>query len=180
MGFYNDTYLSDQNACTSPRIIIWLGQQIEQAQKLFWEDIYSIVKEKYTLQPINAVNKYTNLCKLAALIDNNIHRSEDDDNYIVRIKVESLNNNLMEYRGNCGFFFEYHAKEMKEILPVCSSQCQTISYYGIEKKTLYNFMANLKPRGIDRIVPIGKTMEFSLIWDGYDLINLLSRKYYLL
>jgi hypothetical protein len=30
--------------------------------------------------------------------------------------------------------------------------------------------------GIDRIVPIGKTTDFNLIWDGYDLINVLSRE----
>ena len=29
--------------------------------------------------------------------------------------------------------------------------------------------------GIDRIVPVGKTMDFSLVWDGRDLINELSR-----
>ena len=32
-----------------------------------------------------------------------------------------------------------------------------------------------KPKGIDRIVPIGKTSDFSLNWDGIDLINSLSR-----
>jgi len=30
--------------------------------------------------------------------------------------------------------------------------------------------------GIDRIVPIGATMDFSLIWDGRNLINTLSRE----
>ena len=30
-GFYNDTYLTDQNACTSPRLIYWLGERVEKA-----------------------------------------------------------------------------------------------------------------------------------------------------
>ena len=25
--FYNDTYLVDQNACSSPHLILWLGKQ---------------------------------------------------------------------------------------------------------------------------------------------------------
>lgn len=25
--FYNDTYLSDQNACTSPRLVVWMGEK---------------------------------------------------------------------------------------------------------------------------------------------------------
>ena len=30
-------------------------------------------------------------------------------------------------------------------------------------------------KGIDRIVPIGSTMEFDLVWDGYDLTRELTR-----
>ena len=26
-NFFNDTYLFDQNACTSPKIIIWIGNK---------------------------------------------------------------------------------------------------------------------------------------------------------
>ena len=33
--FYNDTFFSDQNACTSPRIIFWLGDKIEEAKNIF-------------------------------------------------------------------------------------------------------------------------------------------------
>jgi hypothetical protein len=29
--------------------------------------------------------------------------------------------------------------------------------------------------GVDRIVPVGKTMELSFIWDGYDMIETMSR-----
>ena len=28
-----------------------------------------------------------------------------------------------------------------------------------------------KPLGMNRVVPIGSTQNFSLNWDGYDLIN---------
>ena len=31
-------------------------------------------------------------------------------------------------------------------------------------------------RGIDRIAPVGHTMDFALTWDGYDLIRTLSRR----
>ena len=30
-------------------------------------------------------------------------------------------------------------------------------------------------KGIDRIVPVGQTMDFDLIWDGYDLSRDLTR-----
>ena len=39
-----------------------------------------------------------------------------------------------------------------------------------------NLIDQIRPSGIDRIVPIGRTMDFSLNWDGYNLINTLSRE----
>ncbi len=30
-------------------------------------------------------------------------------------------------------------------------------------------------KGIDRIVPIGKTMDFDLLWDGYNLPEFFTR-----
>ena len=38
--FYNDTYLFDQNACTSPHLIIWTGSDfnIRSAKTIFWKN----------------------------------------------------------------------------------------------------------------------------------------------
>ena len=52
----------------------------------------------------------------------------------------------------------------------------TLSYYGFTKEKLTNVIRKIEPSGIDRIVPIGRTMDFSLVWDGYELINTLSRR----
>jgi len=41
---------------------------------------------------------------------------------------------------------------------------------------LIQFITQAKPNGIDRIVPIGKTTDFSLTWDGFNMIETLSRK----
>jgi len=35
---------------------------------------------------------------------------------------------------------------------------------------------HLTNRGIDRIVPIGHSLDFNAIWDGYDLVEQFSRK----
>ena len=34
-GFYNDTYLSDQGACSSPQLILWYGKNFIKAQNIF-------------------------------------------------------------------------------------------------------------------------------------------------
>lgn len=53
---------------------------------------------------------------------------------------------------------------------------QTLGYYGCDKEALRSFVVSYGLRGIDRIVPLGHTADFSLVWDGRDLIRELSRE----
>ena len=177
-SFYNDTYLTDQNACTSPKLIVWLGsdtEKIKNAQELFWSHLYDYTKPQYELQGVQAVHKLSKMMMIAAKSDK-VKYINGPDNLICRVEVENLSEELFENCGHSGFFMEYTSESLSEILPVCSEKCQTLSYFGIEKSEIENFINKYKPKGIDRVVPIGKTMDFSLTWDGYDLINEMSRK----
>jgi hypothetical protein len=46
-GFYNDTYLMDQNACSSPHLIIWLGERayLKDSIKKFLSELYEFVEK---------------------------------------------------------------------------------------------------------------------------------------
>ena len=46
----------------------------------------------------------------------------------------------------------------------------------MDKEELRRFVTANGLRGIDRIAPVGHTMDFALTWDGYDLIRTLSRR----
>ena len=173
--FYNDTYLTDQNACTSPRIVVWLGKGMEEARKIFWESMDEVVRrEGYDLQPVQAVDKLTKLCLLGAKKEARWRR--DKDNTIMRAEVSCLDEDIMTYQGNSGFFLEYVAESLEEILPVCGERCQTLSYYGFSKETFERLVQQYRPKDIDRVVPLGRTMDFSLVWDGYDLVRAMSRE----
>ena len=51
-----------------------------------------------------------------------------------------------------------------------------IEYYlGSDTAELQNFVVQNGLSGIDRIVPVGKTADFAFVWDGYDLIEGMSR-----
>lgn len=171
--FYNDTFLSDQNACTSPRIVVWTGEHIEDAKNMFWSEAHKVVKRKYNFKAIQAVNKLTDTY-LSAIAIPGCKVEPHGDNLIVRINVPEANALLMDYKGNSGFFFEYDCKDMNELKDLCDDKrCQTIAYIGESAKLLPLLQSGVK--GIDRIVPIGKTMDFDLIWDGYDLIGMMTR-----
>jgi len=177
-AFYNDTYLFDQNACTSPHLVIWLGEgnNVEKSKEIFWDNLYEFIKAKYIVQPVVAVDKLVSFYSQAIEMPNSLEKTVSLDNLIWRIELEELTENIDEYRCTSGYFSEYHASSLSEISKIINRKYQTLAYYGISKDKLEKFILDEKPNGIDRIVPIGRTSDFSLIWDGYDLISVLSRR----
>lgn len=177
VGFYNDTYLFDQNACTSPHLIVWLGdkQKVDQAKEIFWNELHKVVVEKYgTVQPVIAVDKLTSFYSQAAL-SGAISKIATADNFIWRVQMKELPNDIETFRCAGGYFTEYHAASLAELSKIISRTYQTMAYYGVSKETLTDFIKTNTPSGIDRIVPIGRTAEFSLNWDGFELVTTLSR-----
>ncbi len=175
LGFYNDTYLTDQNACTSPRLVCWMGEpeEISQAKEIFWEKLWRLVEEKYVFQPVQFVDKLANSCLAAVQIDG-IHMTPMKDNRIVRIELEEITPLIQEYRGDSGVFYEYELKDVMELEPICNGKLQTVAVLGDSKMILPLVSSGVK--GIDRVVRIGSTMEFGFAWDGYDLRERLTRK----
>ena len=173
-AFYNDTYLTDQNACSSPRIIIWLGDDTERAKDLFWRHLHKVVKERYVFRPVQAVDKLMNIYRMSLAYP--IRICDMPDNYITRIDVPHLDDTLMEYKMNSGFFMEYKASSIEELLPLCTERCQTLACYGMDPEMIRRMICQHGASGVDRVVPFGQTMNFSLIWDGIDLIRVMSRQ----
>ena len=81
----------------------------------------------------------------------------------------------MDYKHPGGLFIEHEMKEMCEILPMCTNRCQTIACLGMDPEMIAACVLRGAPRGVDRIVPVGRTMDFSLVWDGVDMALSLSR-----
>ena len=171
--FYNDTYLTDQNACTSPRMVVWLGTQTARAKEVFWKNLHVLVQKKYTFQSIQGVNKLASSYLLAAAYES-VKIETGPDNLIVRVRVPEIFNNLMELKDNSGYFFEYDCKDVFALKNLCDDmRCQTVAYIG--NREMFTLLLESGVKGIDRIVPVGQTMDFGFIWDGYDLYERLTR-----
>ena len=182
--FYNDTYLTDQNACTSPKLIVWTNGkngESEKAKSVFWGRLTEIINSEYSIKAVQAINKLTAFYKTAAVLeDRGMKLSKPSENHpsnnLMRIQLKTLDEKIVDCFDNSGYFYEYSTDDINEIKGICGVKCQTISYIGFTKEELNGFVSNDYASGIDRIVPVGKTLDFSLVWDGYDLIYSLSRK----
>jgi hypothetical protein len=161
-------------ACNSPHFVFWLGKKDLNFQKKFWQKLNEIVEKKFSLDEVHAVEKYTNL------MENIITNGEFSD-------INQLKNNVFictpkhkltkieNIRGVNGTFFQVNINNLRDLKKFITKKCQTVSYYGLTKKELRDFLLKSNLFGIDRVVPVGRALEIDLIWDGYDVISSLSR-----
>ncbi len=172
--FYNDTYLVDQNACSSPHLMVWLGKNMSEARNKFWNTLYKSVSKKYDMPEIASIDKYNKLCK-NILSYKNLKQQEKYGNSIYTVMLKNLDKNPNNIRGKWGFFYEYNTDNLNKIAKYINNKYQTFTYFGLEKNVLKNFILNNNLSGIDRIVPIGQALEIDLYWDGYDINKILTR-----
>lgn len=174
--FYNDTYLMDQNACSTPHLILWKTDRSLKAQegkKRFWNAVYQEAG-KYDLADIKASDKYVMLCQYAIDLDC-INGIEKYDNLLYVVSLNDLPADITGLRGKFGLFFQYDIDELSEISVYISQTVQTCVYYGVEKEFIQRFIQENSLMGIDRVVPVGSSLDIGVIWDGYDIVKQLSR-----
>ena len=172
-GFYNDTYLMDQNACSSPQVILW-EHDSPQARGRFWGAVEELAKRKYVLQDAVAVDKYTLFCE-EAVGNGNIQSVERKGNLLYRVQLKALTPDMIQHRGKAGFFFEYALEDRDELFKVVTEKFQTITQFGVDVDELRRQIVDNHLRGIDRVVSIGQAMDVGVVWDGFDLVRSLSR-----
>ena len=176
-GFYNDTYLFDQNACTAPHLITWIGDEKSsiEASEIFWKKVAPLTSRRYSIEPIQIIDKLVATARFSAH-NPGVQLVASSDKKIFRFKLRSTHLNLEDFKSHSGLFFEINLLKLDELTGFITSNYQTMTYYGFDLSALSEFISKSNMRGIDRIVPIGKSLDFSFDWDGYDLINSLSRK----
>ena len=89
--------------------------------------------------------------------------------------METLPETLDKFRGKFGFFYEFDAEDINQISHIVNKSFQTLTYFGVNKSYLTDFVTRNRLLGIDNITPIGSALEIGVIWDGYDIIRSLSR-----
>lgn len=174
--FYNDTLLTDQTACTSPHLILWIGaaEIVEQAKSAFWSLLHEEARVRYSLTGVSAISKTAAAFRYLAGHAGAI-MSQAPDNLITRVAVAQADISVDQWRDSCGLFYEITLEELSGLVPTISNRTQTVAYFGLEPSRVREIVQGQGLAGIDRVVPIGSTLDFSLHWDGYDLIRTLSR-----
>ena len=178
LGFYFDTYFSDQNACNSPRLVVWHGcrEASLQAQKDFWKHLAVIVTEQYDLSVISGVDKLVAECAVFMNYEAAINKDCSVFNYINVVDLDEIDYKLAEYKGNSGLFLQFITDDLRSVLQYVRKDWQTLAYFGFDSKQLLSLIVELGAKGVDRIVPIGRAGVPSFEWDGVSFLERLSRR----
>ena len=172
--FYNDTLQMDQNACSSPHLIVWKNGENTGARQRFWKSLENYAKGKYGLEPVESVDRYTRLLS-GFIIGPEQQLLTEPSNPIQRVQLKTLPADMDQLRGIYGLFYEYDVTDLQEVAHIVNIKYQTLTYLGLDKKMLTEFVTLNRLHGIDRIVPNGDALNIDTVWDGHDVLNELTR-----
>lgn len=177
-GFYNDSYWFDQMACSSTKLVAWLGSEddTEQARGVFWPALEGKAIEKsYPFSASQAIDKLETEHLLAAL-GSLIRVEPSSTNLARRIFFDSPEQVRRELHCGSGLFYEIRMNTLDELERLILKKDQTVTSYGFSRADWTGLLTRIRPRGIDRVVPVGRALEFSLVWDGRDLLREFCRE----
>jgi len=174
-GFVNDAYWFDQLGCSSPRMIVWVGspEHSAEAAERFRAALVRHLDDEERAVPTSAV-----IAKLvfAAVrsADGATERVDWTSNEATFVTLDSLRS-LDRHGPGGGLFQQVTVSDLGEVTEHIARRDQTVTHWGIRRTELESFAASLGARGVERLVPVGRALEFSNHWDGHDLLHAFSR-----
>lgn len=178
-NFYNDAYWFGQNACSSPRLVVWLGEKaaVGEARRSFWDLLEKKVEEKLrVLPPAVAVDKLVAVTSVIISASGAVHVEPSRTSLVSRVLLEKPEDVKRDLHCGGGLFYELVIGSLDELAAVISPKDQTVSVFGIGADEWRQFVVTHRPEGINRVVPVGEALSFSAVWDGYDLLREFCRE----
>ena len=132
LKFYNDTFLVDQNACSSPHLIFWLGKKNDKIRHKFWTVFYKIVEARYKLDDAAIFYKQDRL--FSDLISkDNIKKFKKYGNLIYCVELEDKKIDPSKLISRWGYFYEVEIQKLDQLFKFSNVFTQTLTYFGFKK-----------------------------------------------
>ncbi len=177
-NFFNDAYTFDQMGCSSPQTIIFLGtdKSCEEARSKITNGFNKFLLSEYE----NDISSIASM-KLNRMVDDVID-GRILNNYgtnlfkLLKLADPGFASSLHGCGG--GYFYYLDCQKISDLHALRVPKIQTISYFGLSEESKMHLKKLAYGEGIDRIVKVGHALDFSYIWDGYNLFQELCRKVY--
>ena len=173
-GFHNDAFTTLQDSCSSPLLVVWLGDAAQEARQTFWSLLRELVEVDGPPTGADAVRALEYTLSLSAT--NPTTTVHPRRKHVATAWCDAFSPEELDAHPGGGVFVETRIDELREIEPLLGPRCQTVSCFGVPPGELATVLADIGAVGVCRVVPIGRTLDFELTWDGHDLIRSMSRK----
>jgi len=180
-GFYNDAFWFAQQACSSPRLVAWVGsaERVDAARARFW---LALEHELVRREPENS--EAMSMARVAAAFEYAgaaLARPDGAFGLVpgqpLRLTLERpLSDAVKSLHCGNGLFLELRLAELVELAAQLSDKEQTLAVHGFTREQLQELALALPARAVDRFALIGEALSFAPIWDGQDLISVFSRR----
>lgn len=167
--FVRDHLSYAQQTCASAKLLVWIGEPatVQQAQQRFWPALEQ-------QQQLTDSEHFQALAAAQQLIAGSDNYQQLQLRPLIRLSATSLDLQMIALHPGCGLFIEMTAATLNELTPQLQQAHQTLSYWGLDPAELARWQQTLLI-GVDRLVPLGQSLQFHPIWDGMDLPLQLAR-----
>lgn len=174
--FCNDVLWFGQQACSSPRTLYWIGNDAETgaAKSRFWPAV-RLLAAALEDEPAALMARVTDANLLAAL-GHGVHAADAIGLYPLRLEAARADGEIREIQSGHGLVVEIDLPALDALAAQLDDRDQTLVQHGFNAEQLRDFLYRLENRAIDRVVPFGRALDFHPVWDGTDLIDVLTRK----
>ncbi|SHG05663.1 Acyl-CoA reductase (LuxC) [Marisediminitalea aggregata] len=162
-----------QQACSSPRVLFWLGDKSLQGEFARLLNEQAIGQDTAPSDGISRVNEHlvmSQWLQCQSLADAPLVM-----NRVSVIPVHQINAQMMEMHCGDALFLMRTLDTLNDLADCLPARVQTLTYWGVERDALLKLLAEPSIQGVDRCVSVGKALTFSPEWDGYRLLVSLSR-----
>mgnify|MGYP000146648360 CR=1 FL=1 len=183
--FARDTFSFGQQACSSPKAIVWHGENsvIEKAKLIFWCALENCSHQYLPEQEIaDSIQRLVSIQMLASshsmLIDNNKAENDKAQNAktrIVRLDVENIDLNALSLHQGQGLMLEESIEQISVLASKLLPKVQTLTFFGYQRTELLAALDIENIEALDRVELLGTALDFNNIWDGYDLLHEFCR-----
>lgn len=177
--FYNDTVWFSQQACSSPRLLAWVGSADDclLAKSRFW----SVYDELLTAMDFEnsggmSMDRLVSYCLVASESESKLGSSLGS--FPLRLEVTTkISDTIKGFHGGNGLFIEKVFTTLDDFISTLTDRDQTLAYFGFCNDELTLVTNKLPFDAGARFVQIGNALDFSPIWDGINLYAFYTRKF---
>ena len=174
--FCNDLLWFGQQACSSPRCLYWVGDaaRIAAAKAVFWPAVHAQARN-FEDEPAALMARVTDACLLAAT-GHEVMLGDAMSAWPMRLSAPSADGSLREIQSGHGMVVEICLDSLDALAGQLDDRDQTLVQHGFEHAQLVALLARIGNRAIDRVVPVGRALDFHHVWDGTDLFGVFTRR----